>query len=73
MKVNHGSNKRTSTQTMNTLDQGRVMKPRHGLGIQAEFPVKMNVPKHQNFLCSNKIQEVDISDDDILCMYTSKS
>jgi hypothetical protein len=73
MKVNHGSNKRTSTQMMNTTNQGRVMKPRHGLGVQAEFPVKMDVPKDQKCLGSNKIREVDISDNDTLCMYTSKS
>ena len=71
--VSHGSKKRTSTQMMSITNQGRLMKPRHGLGIQAEFPVKLDVPKDQNFLGSNKIQEVDISDDDILCMYTSKS
>ena len=71
--VSNGSNKRTSTQIMNTTNQGRAMKPQHGLGIHAEFPVKMDVPKDQKCLGSNKIREVDISDDDILCMYTSKS
>ena len=64
--VSHESNKRKS---INTTNEGRAIKPRHCPDVYSELNVKMYAPQGQNYLGSNKIREVDISDSDIFRMW----
>ena len=64
--VSHESNKRKS---INTTNEGRAINPRHCPDVYSELNVKMYAPQGQNYLGSNKIREVDISDSDIFRMW----